>query len=189
MTLAVPPSVRGRQLWNALFVISHAMPAAIVWGLIGIAMSMVGNRDLFLAFGSAYALLYGLAETTFLPFKPLTTRRGVPAGWVCNKRPIRQVTVWGAMLGPGLATRNPYAGIWLLPFLLGCLPGLVLAGAAGALVGAAHGAGRAFGIIHTMDSSYAAQVVSLRLLRWRFVDGLVLMAMGCYLLTSFVARG
>ena len=63
------------------------------------------------------AIYYGPPE--------VSGRRGLPPpgrGWqvpqtmLIDASPRRRLAVWGALLGPGLLTRNPFAGFGLLPF-------------------------------------------------------------------------
>ncbi len=59
----------------------------------------------------------------------------------------RRVLVWGALLGPGFATRNPYAGFGLLPLVVAAMPGSAAGLALGAAVGLAHGTARAAALL------------------------------------------
>jgi hypothetical protein len=89
--------------------------------------------------------------------------------------------IWGAVLGPGLLTRNPYAGFGMLPVLVAASAlsaGGSLPAAAGlaALTGAAHGAGRALALVrdsHRRPDDPIALV--LRSMRWRAADGYALL--------------
>jgi hypothetical protein len=86
--------------------------------------------------------------------------------------------VWGATLGPGLMTRNPYAGIWLMPLLIAVTAGPLAGALTGATVGAAHGLGRAFATIEAVRvRSRGPRMPTefvLHQLRWRLADGLAL---------------
>jgi hypothetical protein len=132
-----------------------------------------------------YAALYGLGEL-FAPRPRVPgTSWQVPRDWVRQKRLSARAWVWGATLGPGLMTRNPLAGMWLLPLFLlqtgGAMAGLV----AGAAAGALHGAGRAVGVIRQIRAGehYDYYESTARMFRWRYLDGMLLLAVvGVFLL-------
>lgn len=90
-----------------------------------------------------------------------------------------RATVWGAILGPGLMTRNPLAAMWFIPLLLlqtgAASRGLL----AGAVAGALHGGSRALGVIRQIraGTDYDYYESTVRLLRWRLLDGLLLLAL------------
>ena len=109
--------------------------------------------------------------------------------------------VWGALLGPGFATRNPYAGFGLLPIAVAAMPGTGAGLAVGAAVGLAHGAARAMALLRDVRDlrlEPASQVLAaagggevtgppagapathldvlLKTVRWRRIDGGVLLA-------------
>jgi hypothetical protein len=89
-----------------------------------------------------------------------------------------QTLIWGALLGPGLVTRNPYAGIWLLPLLLVLNQNLLTAVGAGIAIGIAHGGARALGVLHNRKCMQVAQAHLLILgeqWRWKYLDGLALL--------------
>ena len=99
----------------------------------------------------------------------------------------RRVLVWGAILGPGFLTRNPYAGFGILPVLVvadGRLPaGIVIAG----LVGAAHATGRACALLRDSSAPLSEPfALLLRSLRWRVLDGLALLTVAG---AAFVTAG
>lgn len=85
--------------------------------------------------------------------------------------------IWGAVLGPGLLTRNPYAGIWLLPLLITLNHSVLMGVITGVVIGMAHGTGRALGVLNNrkrMDITWHILILGAQL-RWRFIDGLVLL--------------
>jgi hypothetical protein len=128
----------------------------------------------------AYALWYGTREALALPRRVPGLAWQVPSGWI-NRRPaIVQTLTWGTTLGPGLVTRNPYAGMWLLPLLLALNRNLLATIVVGIIIGAAHGGARALGVLNNrkrMDSDM--EYVHLKILgaqlRWVYIDGLALM--------------
>jgi hypothetical protein len=97
--------------------------------------------------------------------------------------PRRRLLVWGAILGPGFLTRNPYAGFGLLPFTVAAMR---LAGgwaclALAAVIGLAHGSARAIALLrdvsHGAPGSAAGQLdLLLKTVYWRRFDGVVLLA-------------
>jgi hypothetical protein len=86
--------------------------------------------------------------------------------------------VWGSLLGPGFATRNPYAGFWLLPLAVAAVGSVGYGVLLAAAIGTAHSTGRAFGLLrdaqHADVNSYLRS--ALRSMYWRTVDGFVLLA-------------
>ncbi len=81
-----------------------------------------------------YAVTYGLAETMRLPLRAPESRWQVPSTWVAGRTSQKRAVVWGVMLGPGVLTRNPYAGMWLVPLLLAVIASPALGAIAGGLV-------------------------------------------------------
>lgn len=125
-----------------------------------------------------YALGFGLFEVLGLPVRVPSLSWQVPATWVKGKSATTQTIIWGTLLGPGFVTRNPYAGIWLLPLLLGLNQNLLAAIGIGAAVGFTHGGARAFGIIsnRTCVKDLNAHLSVLgRQWYWKYVDGLTLL--------------
>jgi hypothetical protein len=95
------------------------------------------------------------------------------------------VLVWGALLGPGLVTRNPYGSIWMLVLLLASIEDALAAAVVGAVVGLLQGGARALGVVRMTwvgQPPYLALV--LKELRWRVVDGVGLIAIGMLIALS-----
>lgn len=132
---------------------AYAVPAVTGWALLGLGLGeagavLPGLRGVALAAAAAYAGYYGALE--------LSGRRGlappgrgwqVPQAMLIEASPRRRLLVWGALLGPGFATRNPFAGFGLLPLAVASMPGPGQALALGAAAGLAHGAARAAALI------------------------------------------
>ena len=80
-------------------------------------------------------------------------------------------------------TRNPYAGMLLVPMFL-TLVGRADAGiVAGVAVGAVHGALRAGGVVYNVSRLRGdVHLALLALFGWRLIDGLALLAIGGYVL-------
>jgi hypothetical protein len=126
----------------------------------------------------AYAARYGLAEALRLRVAPPGLSWQVPSAWVRGRSPAVQLAVWGALLGPGIATRNLFAGMWLVPLALALVDGTGQGLLVGALAGFAHGAGRAWGILQNvrMADGCATPAMVAAPYRWRLIDGLALLA-------------
>ncbi len=181
---------------------AYALPAVAVWAALGLVLTTVRLTGFALAAAVAYGGYYGATE--------VSRRRGLPPpgrGWQVPQTMLidapvrRRVLVWGAFLGPGFATRNPYAGFGLLPLAVAAMPGTGAGLAAGAAVGLAHGTARAVALIRDVrdlrlepaspvlataggggvTGSPAGALtthldVLLKAVRWRRIDGAVLLA-------------
>lgn len=185
----MPPSVRGRYLWLAGLVCAYTLPAAIVWSSLGFALGATGGSTPAALAALAYAAFWGWVELSRISIQPPGLNGGVKSTWVVNRHPAAQLAIWGAALGPGLVTYNPYAGMWLIPLLLALTGDPATGLAVGALVGLAHGLGRAAGVAHNIrDIRRACEGASMRALeaapRWRLVDGAVLLGVAACLAVS-----
>jgi hypothetical protein len=171
------------------FVVAYALPAMGVWALLG---AVFGGLDasITLPLAIAYACSYGLIETLRLPVRTPSLSWQVPAKWILGRPFPTQIAAWGASLGPGLLTRNPYAGIWLLPLLLGLVDGPATGAILGLFVGLGHGVARAVGVVRNarVRASDAAAHLAIMgsMLRWQLIDGLALLAIAGVLLARFV---
>jgi hypothetical protein len=148
-----------------------------VWAAVGAGLGSLGRSRGAVAVAVVYALVYGLAETLRVPVRVPSLRWQVPATWVRDRTSRLKVVIWGALLGPGLLTRNPYAGMWLVPLAL-ALVGDARAGALwGLAAGAAHGIARAFGLRSNIRAGRGRANLSLVIdqLRWKLVDGVALL--------------
>lgn len=181
------------MLRTAFYIASYVLPAAIVWGIIGSIFSWLLNVPLVLSLiALLYALWFGIREALGLPVREFGLAWQVPSGWV-NRRPWAfQALTWGTTLGPGLVTRNPYAGIWLLPLLLPLNHSLLLAIVVGMAVGAVHGSARVFGVLRNRremdaDAEYDHLKILGAQLRWQHLDGLIVLlaagALAAYVLS------
>lgn len=162
----------------AYTVLAYTVPGAATWMLVGLLATMAPAGRIALTLTAAYAACYGLAETAGLPgWRPPGRSWQVPSQWVGNAPRWRRILIWGSLLGPGFATRNPYAGFGLLPLVVAAVgspqPGVVLAASLGLL----HGAGRAAALLRdtrrAADASYLSAVTGA--IRWRTLDGLALL--------------
>lgn len=137
----------------------------------------------------AYAFRFGILETLRGPFRVPSLAWQVPAHWIKGP-PMVQTLIWGSLLGPGLVTRNPYAGMWLLLLLVTLNHNLPSALGLGIAIGAAHGTARALGVLSNrkrMDTHCAPILILGTQWRWQFVDGLTLLlaasALAAYVLS------
>ena len=146
---------------------AYAVPAIVAWALLGLGLGALGlvlpgSRGIALAAAAAYGGYYGAIE--------LSGRRGLPAPgrpWqvpqtmLIDASPRRRVLVWGMLLGPGFATRNPFAGFGLLPLVLAAMPGIGPGVALGAIVGLAHGAARGASLVRDVRELTAVPPVAV----------------------------
>ena len=125
-----------------------------------------------------YAACYGLIEVIGLtrPSAPGSNWQ-VPSEWVRGVSRRKRMWVWGTMLGPGFATRNPYAGFGLLVLVVAAAASLRDAVVAAACIGIAHATGRAFALfrdVRLVDSADHLLAV-LKSMYWRLFDGYALL--------------
>ncbi len=136
-----------------------------------------------LVVAAIYGLGYGVVEASgrARPRAPGSDWQ-VPQRMLIGASSRRRVLIWGIALGPGFATRNPYAGFGMTVVLVGCAgrpePALAVAAAAGV----AHGSGRALALLRDAGPrgarSRTAEPFQLLLtsMRWRMFDGFALLA-------------
>ena len=107
-----------------------------------------------------------------------------------------QTLIWGTTLGPGFVTKNPYAGMWLLPLLVALNHDVLMTITVAMAVGAVHGGARAIGVLRNrkcidMDVSAHLRILSA-VSRWQYIDGLALLlaagALGAYALSLLGAH-
>jgi hypothetical protein len=165
----------------------YAGAAAVAWTVLGLALGALGEAAGWLSRAAlvamaGYGACYGLAEVAGWPrLRPPGSRWQVPQAFVKGGSRRRRILIWGMVLGPGFATRNPYAGFGLLPLAVAATGSLPAAVALAASVGVAHGTGRALALLRDArrgqgraDSDHLKLV--LRSLYWRRCDGLALLA-------------
>lgn len=143
----------GRRALRLAVLAAYAVPAVAAWAVLGLGLGMAGAalpalRGVALAAVACYAALYGALELSGRPRLPVPGRGWqVPQTMLIDASPRRRLAVWGALLGPGFATRNPFAGFALLPLAVASMPGPGVAVALGAAAGLAHGAARAAALL------------------------------------------
>jgi hypothetical protein len=162
------------------YLAAYIFPAALLWGLLGLVLEPLRNVPMVLTFGMGiYALCFGLTETFSLPLRVPEIAWQVPARWVYRKSMVLKALIWGALLGPGLVTKNPYASMWLLPFLMVFDHQGVSTLMMSIALGVTHAGARAIGVLHNRsylrDEACSHLLVLGARLRWRYLDGLVLL--------------
>jgi len=185
-------SGRGYRLKIVLYIAAYVLPAAFIWGTLGILLRPLNGIPVLLPLLAVlYALRFGLLETAGSGFRPLGLAWQVPSSWIKGRPAALQTLIWGTTLGPGLVTKNPYAGMWLLPLLVAFSPSMLVAMAVGLAIGGAHGLARALGVLRNRRCIDMDENAYLRILdaesRWKFVDGLALLlaagALAAYVLS------
>jgi hypothetical protein len=144
----------GRHAFKVGVLTAYAIPAVLLWGLLGLGagslgLLLPGAHGIALAATAAYGCYYGATELAGRGgLSPPGRLWQVPQTMLIDAPPRRRVLVWGALLGPGFATRNPFAGFGLLPLAVAAMPGIGPAVALGAAIGLSHGAARASALLH-----------------------------------------
>jgi hypothetical protein len=181
----------GRLSARCLVLAAYLVPAAAVWAALGVALLALTRvlplAGVALVLTAIYGCCYGVAEIAGPGRLAVPGRRWqVPQSMMIDSSPWRRVLVWGALLGPGFATRNPYAGFGLLPIAVAATvafrpgAGVVLAVA----IGLAHGGARAAALLRDIAGGQPASPpdaagqleLLLRTVYWRRLDGAMLLA-------------
>jgi len=162
---------------------AYVVPACAVWAALGLVLGAVSALGSVVApvaclTAGVYGLGYGVVEVSGLAWPAAPGRRWqVPQGFLIGADSRRRVLIWGAILGPGWLTRNPYAAFGLLPLLVLGTGQVVAAVVLAALIGAAHGSGRALALLRDAAAPSADPFeLVLRSIRWRQADGVALLA-------------
>jgi hypothetical protein len=145
---------------------------------LGLLVNLLPLSAIALVLVAGYGVFYGILETGGMPRPtPPGSRWQVPAKWVRGVSRRRRFVVWGSLLGPGFATRNPYAGFWILPLAVAAIDDLGYGVLLAAAIGAAHSTGRALGLLHDVKDvdvdSYLQS--TLKSMYWRMADGFALL--------------
>jgi hypothetical protein len=171
---------------------AYAVPAAAAWSLLGLLANLAPVRPAALALTVGYGMYYGLIETSGRTGLPPPGRAWqVPARWVDNVPPWRRILIWGSLLGPGFATRNPYAGFGLL-LLIVCSTGSLRLGVALAVtLGLLHSLARAATLLRDVHQPPGTDYLDLlaRSMRWRALDGLALLTIAGAAATTIIFHG
>jgi hypothetical protein len=159
-------------------IVVYALPAIAVWAVLGLCLGALPLAGPALVLAALYAAGYGVIEASGrLGWSAPGSRWQVPQTMVLGVARWRRVLVWGSVLGPGFATRNPYAGFGLLPIVVATAGGLRTAVALAAAIGLAHGTGRALALLRDARSRATADPMRLVLtsMYWRRFDGYALL--------------
>jgi hypothetical protein len=173
-------SGRGETLKKIGYVSAYVLPGAVIWGILSIGFWGIGNIPFFsLGMACLYAYWFGVRETYAVPCLVPSLAWQVPARWLKGRPVAKQILIWGFFLGPGFLTRNPYAGIWALPFLIALQRQLLSAIVIGVAIGILHGGLRAISILHMSQkqdlSSCTLHYAMGIQWHWQFMDGLYLL--------------
>jgi hypothetical protein len=159
-------------------VLAYALPAAVAWAVLGLLLNVLPLSLAALSLIVVYGACYGLTESAgrARPAPP-GSRWQVPQTMVAGVSRRRRVLVWGAILGPGFATRNPYAGFGLLPLAVAAVGSIPAGIALAAVIGVAHGTGRALALLRDARDAMAGDHLRmiLKSLYWRTFDGFALL--------------
>ena len=194
----------GKLSVRCLVVACYVAPAVLTWALLGallaalsMAVSVLAGPVLagsvlastWLVAAACYGGYYGLAELARgRGLAPPGRRWQVPQSMMIDASPWRRLLVWGAVLGPGFLTRNPYAGFGVLPLAVAAMTrsGTGAALALAAAIGLAHGAARATALLRDVSAAQAVPVTAgaadgqldllLKAVYWRRLDGAILLA-------------
>jgi hypothetical protein len=164
-----------------LLIGAYVLPAIPVWITLGLLVNLLPLSAIALVLMAGYGVFYGLLESggTARPAPP-GSRWQVPSEWVRGVSRRRRFLVWGSLLGPGFATRNPYAGFWLLPLAVAAVGNIGYGVLLATAIGAAHSTGRALGLLRDVQrvdvNSYLQS--ALMSMYWRKADGFALLAAG-----------
>ena len=164
-------------------------PAAAVWAVLGALLTLAPQLVAVVAV-VGYAMLNGLAETLDLRLGWLGVEWHVRSSCVRGCRSATHVAIWCAVRGPGLVTRNHYAGIWFTLFALASIQRPESGAAVGAIVGVVHGAARALGILANHADRHSPELpwrMMITQMRFRLADGIALLAAAGAILASLMA--
>jgi hypothetical protein len=172
-------------------VTSYVLPAVILWAVLGLFLNTLPLAEAALVVMVPYGALYGTLEIVGRSRLRLPgSAWQVPSEWVRSVPRWRRVLVWGSILGPGFATRNPYAGFGVLPIAVAAVGqlrnGVILA----AIIGAAHAMGRAGALLRDVRRAAAADYLEsvLKSMYWRTFDGYALLMVSGAALTTIAFR-
>jgi len=146
---------------------------------LGWLVNLLPLSTIALVLMAGYGALYGVLEARGMARPaPPGSRWQVPSEWVRGVSRRRRFVVWGSLLGPGFATRNPYAGFWLLPLVIAAVANIGYGVVLAAVIGAAHSTGRALGLLRDVQDADVNSYLqsALRSMYWRMADGLALLA-------------
>ncbi|WP_157254431.1 hypothetical protein [Nonomuraea typhae] len=152
---------------------AFTVPAAVFWGSVTMGVAFLVPRPVIVWAAVIYTVAYAVAQVLALPLRAPGRSWQVPSQWLVGRSFAVRTAIWGMTLGPGVMTRNAFAGSWLFPLLAAASAEPLVMGAAS---GALHAAGRVAGIMRQMDRKNAGGFFDAmaRTMRWRTVDGVLL---------------
>lgn len=190
MTMVPPPSVRGKALFATGLVAANAVPGALVWSALGTILGAI-PQQIAIAMSVCYAIVYGSVEALGWPLRAPGLEWQVPSNWLRDRGLAARVAIWVGILGPGIVTRNPFAGMGFLATLLAMTTGPTAGAATGAGIGLVHGVTRAIGVLR--DQAQRSPTLPWKLVlvraRWRTADGLVMLWAAGALLAGAIWAG
>jgi hypothetical protein len=166
----------------------YALAGAACWALPGAAAGSLPLQRAGLLVVALYGAYFGIAEALGRRGVPAPgSRWQVPQGFVRSASRRRKLVLWGAILGPGFLTRNPYAGFGMLVALTTLAGSAWLGLIVAAVTGACHGTGRALAMLRDARQASGAQYLSsvAKSLYWRHCDGLALTAIAAAMLAGY----
>lgn len=155
------------------------LPGLLVWSVVGVLLNLAPVGTIALAMAAAYGCYYGAIQSLALPGLPPPGRRWqIPGAWVNGFSVKRRLVVWGTLLGPGFATRNPYAGFGMLCLIVATFRSVTYGALLAAVIGVVHGGARALALTRDIREIRGADYLLsvLRTIRWRTIDGILLVA-------------
>jgi hypothetical protein len=177
----------GRMARYAWLLAAYCLPAALAWAAAGLLLNLVPLSHVAVVLIVVYCVAYGITGLA-----GVTSPRPPGSGWqvpqhlVAGASRPRRILVWGAVLGPGFATRNPYPGFALLVLVIAAVGDVGTGVLAAAAIGIAHGTGRALALLRDTRRVSASDYLNtvMRAMRWRTFDALALLAIGAVVVAS-----
>lgn len=140
-------SGRGANASSLWVSASFAIPGALVWAVGVLLLRFAIPAAVLVGIALPYAFAYGVVELLRLPIQAPESHWQVPSSWISGRGHAARAAVWGGILGPGIVTRNPFAGMWLFPILAAAAGPPATAFIVGGVCGFLHGTARAVGVL------------------------------------------
>lgn len=166
---------------------TFTIPAALAWAIVAFMLSWIASPDVSKVAAVGLAVMYGATQLLMLGVPVPTLPFGTPSSWLRGRGPRAQIAIWGTTLGPGFATRNPYASMWVAVSALCMIEPASHASLVGAVAGGSHGLARSAGIALNIRRQATPFEVMAARIHWRFVDGAALLGVATILLSAELA--
>ena len=166
----------------------YALAGAACWAVLGIVAGALPLQLAALIVVVTYGAYYGALEALGRRgVPPPGSRWQVPQGFVRNTSRRRKLVIWGAILGPGFLTRNPYAGFGMLVALVALAGSAWLGLIVAVAIGACHGTGRALAMLRDARQASGLEYLNsvAKSLYWRHCDGFALVAIAAATLAGY----